>query len=75
MKDDEKLFLQILQEQTRKSPPNTLPDVLTIVTALSLNEKRAAYILRKWCKKNWYDYGVNVMFGWLTKQGLAISLN
>lgn len=74
MKDDEKMLLRVLQEQTRKAQPNTFPDVLKIVDEIEINGKRASYILLKWSKKNWYDYGVNVMFGWLTKQGLEVKL-
>ena len=66
MKDDEKQLLQKLQELT--DPPN-FPYVRELVRELGIPEKRAAYICEKWTGKGWYDYGVSVLAGWLTKAG------
>lgn len=33
--------------------------------------KRVCYLLEKWCDLGWYDYGVNILCGWLTPKGLA----
>lgn len=78
MKEDERNFLKVLQTKTKtRESPNqkTNPDILSICEELNLNHKRAAYILYKWDKKGWYDYGVNIMFGWLTNEGLAACPN
>ena len=59
MKDDERLLLSTLQALNQ-------PYVRDVVRKLDINEKRAAYICQKWADKGWYDYGVNVLAGWLT---------
>lgn len=68
MKEDEKkLFNEILKLQ--KTPyNNSVGSVYEIVKNLKMNEKRAAYICEKWYTKGWYEYGVNVLFGWLTDE-------
>ena len=40
------------------------------VKELGIPEKRAEYILEKWTAKGWYEYGVNVFYGWLTVEGM-----
>lgn len=32
---------------------------------------RVVYILKKWSNKDWWNYGVSLRTGWLTKKGLA----
>lgn len=62
MKEDEKELLTALQEQQYLH-------VRDVVSALGIPEKRAAYICDKWERKGWYDYGTNVLAGWLTAAG------
>lgn len=69
IKNDEKQLLEILQH--RSSNDHNQPYVRQIVYDLNMNEKRAVYILEKWANKGWYEYGVNVLAGWLTDKGLA----
>jgi hypothetical protein len=58
MKPDEQKLMDEM-----KAHPKEVP--LDIVHRLGMNEKRAAYILGKWWHQGIYEYGVNVMFGWL----------
>ena len=67
MKDDERKFLDQLK---KKSHEDNFPCVREIVRELGIHEKRAAYICEKWASKGWHDYGVNVLAGWLTEDGL-----
>lgn len=64
MKNDEKELLQLLQKRTLEDPNK--PYVRQLVLDIGMHEKRAAYICQKWSDKGWYDYGVNVLAGWLT---------
>jgi hypothetical protein len=66
MKTDEKKLLEMLQKRTAEDPNQ--PYVRQLVIDLGMNEKRAAYILEKWTNKDWYNYGVNVLAGWLTEE-------
>jgi len=70
VKDDEKELLERLQKRTSKDV--NPPYVRQLVADIGMNEKRAAYILQKWSDKQWYDYGISVMAGWLTDEGKAI---
>jgi len=36
---------------------------------MALNRK--VYLLRKWAKRGWYEYGVTLDLGWLTTEGIA----
>lgn len=68
MKNDEREFLQWLQKRTLEDPNQ--PYVRQLILDMGMNEKRAAYICEKWTNKGWYDYGVNVLAGWLTEEGM-----
>jgi len=70
MKDDEKELLERLQKRTAEDP--NMPYVRQLVADIGMNEKRAAYICEKWTEKGWYEYGVNVLAGWLTDEGKAL---
>ena len=71
MKDDEKRLLLELQRLCSGATLDS-PYVREVVRELGINENRAAYICEKWTVKGWYDYGVNVLAGWLTPEGLKI---
>lgn len=60
--DEIALFAAIRQ----RAPYTTEPTVRRIVAEIGINEARAAAILEKWAGKGWYEYGVNVLAGWLT---------
>jgi len=42
-------------------------------TAYPMPINRVCYLLEKWCGKDWYDYGVNILCGWLTPEGKAMA--
>ena len=63
MKEDEQ---RLMDEIRNKARTGEMPYVRAIVRELGMNENRAAYICEKWTRKGWYDYGVNVLAGWLT---------
>ena len=65
-KPDERLLLKTLQSRDR-------PYVREVVAELGINPKRAAYICEKWTTRGWYNYGVNVLAGWLEGEGLTAT--
>ena len=67
MKDDERELLQKLQ---RRIADDGNTSVRQLVADIGMHEKRAAYICEKWIGKGWYEYGVNVLAGWLTPEGI-----
>lgn len=66
MKPDELAFLRALL-----SADCNVRDL--IASLPDLNTKRAHYLLRKWTKKGWYDYGVSLDLGWLTAKGEEVA--
>ena len=82
--DDEKRLLAVLQERTRVwaaagrpwtgLTSSTMPYVREIVRELGINENRAAYICEKWTERGYYEYGVNVLAGWLSDTGETLVL-
>ena len=64
MKNDERVLLDEIKNVGKDCY------VRSIVHRLGMNEKRAAYICDKWTRKGWYNYGVNVLAGWLTDEGV-----
>lgn len=65
-KDDERLLLKTLQDREK-------PYVREVVSELGINQNRAAYICQKWTERGWYNYGVNVLAGWLEGDGLTAT--
>lgn len=51
------------------------PSVLRCVVNMEMNHKRACYILGKWTDRGWYEYGVNILYGWLTDKAPRSILN
>lgn len=72
MKPDERALLEDLGR--RADLPHDQRYVREMVAERGMNEKRACYICFKWTDKGWYDYGVNVLSGWLTPEGRAAAL-
>lgn len=70
MKDDERNLLSVMQSRSISS---ALPYPREIAMELGIPVKRASYICEKWTKKGWYDYGVNVLAGWLTDAGKIVE--
>lgn len=59
-KSEEELFYQLLLS-SELSPRE-------LIEKLPINDKRAHYLLSKWCARGRYDYGVALDLGWLVKK-------
>lgn len=62
MKQDERDFLLAVYQKPNEKPR-------TIGEALGLDQNRIAYLCGKWADKGWYEFGVAVDMGWLTREG------
>jgi len=72
VKPDEQMLLDWMQTAVKLGDT---PYVREFCAYAGLNQKRAAYICEKWVDKGWYDYGVNVLAGWLTEKGMEVVQN
>lgn len=63
MKPDEVAFLKAVASRPRGV------SVRDIMDGSDVPWKRECYLLKKWARKGWYDYGVNLELGWLTPAG------
>lgn len=68
MKQDEKDFLVEIFKTNKK------PREIINSSDFEINYKRAWFLLRKWCDKDIYDYGVTLDLGWLTEDGECLAL-
>lgn len=57
MKPDERHFLQLVQNK----PADV--SVRDVVNASGIHHKRCWYLLEKWNRKHWYEYGVSLDLG------------
>jgi hypothetical protein len=78
MKDDEKWFLKQIYDKCRNGfigkdglSPRDIINSDECVSRMSY--KRCWYLLSKWDKKGWYDYGVSDDLGWLTPKGIEVA--
>lgn len=75
MKPDERKFWDLMREKATAHLPGGKirygQDVYELSESIGMNAKRAEYLLFKWSDRGWYDYGVNVWFGWMTIKGMA----
>lgn len=39
-----------------------------VAERIGLNENRAYYLLEKWCRAGWWEFGVSMRSGWLTDE-------
>ena len=69
MKDDEIAFL-LLCAGNIKPHGTAWPRHIRPST---MHYKRAWYLLLKWSRKGWYDYGVTLDMGWMMDAGLAAA--
>jgi Mn-dependent DtxR family transcriptional regulator len=65
MKPDEAALLSAVARKRRSE------SVRDVAARLPIHPKRVAYLLGKWARKGWYDYGVSRDLGWLTPAGKA----
>lgn len=75
MKPDEQKFLLEVYEQCRCSYDQHIqegnwPRDIINSPGFLMHYKRAWYLLEKWCRKDWYEYGVTLDLGWLTPRGI-----
>ncbi len=70
MKPDEIALL--LAIATADCPRNGAT-VRDVVSDLRLHPKRARYLLEKWTRKGYYNYGVSLDMGWLTANGKRVA--
>ncbi len=62
-RDDEMVLLTAIQFK-----PNT-ETVRDVIVRLGMPTKRTDYLLEKWARKGWYQWGVVIDMGWLTPEG------
>lgn len=67
MKPDERALLALLANRTHGIC------VRDVVIGSDVPLKRAHYLLMKWAKKGWYQYGISLDLGWLTAEGLRAA--
>lgn len=75
IRSDEITLLMLMQQRcrTQSSPDGeTMRAIIASVPHL-VAEKRAHYLLSKWTRKGWYDYGTVIDMGWLTEAGTTAS--
>jgi len=72
MKDDEKQFL-LQVAKASKSKEHITPRHIINSEGFSMHHKRAWYLLGKWADKGWYDYGVTLDLGWMTREGYKVA--
>lgn len=65
MKDDEAGFMFAVAMRPAGA------DVRDVIRMQHMHYKRCWYLLEKWARKGWYDYGVTLDLGWLTPKGFA----
>ncbi|MGG3454227.1 hypothetical protein [Paenibacillus rhizolycopersici] len=81
MKNDEKKLLILVNNECGKEtgemirlfnityPEKVSPRDLINRESFDMHHKRAWYLLDKWSRKRWYEYGVTLDLGWLTNEG------
>ncbi|MCI2243267.1 hypothetical protein L3067_01410 [Xanthomonas sp. PPL568] len=74
-REDELALYKALREAAATSEDRAYwggrSNALQIIERLSINEKRAFYLLSKWAGKGWVDYGMWVWGGWFTEDAPA----
>lgn len=65
MKPDERSYLLLLHDAAGYDMGPTPRDL----RPADMAPKRAWYLLSKWARLGWYDYGVSIDLGWLTPAG------
>lgn len=71
VKADEIAFYAALRAMAPGAYGAGAPGLLAIeeqARRLGIPEKRAFGLVEKWCRKNWWDYGVSLRGGWFTPE-------
>lgn len=77
MKADEFLLFRTMREQCDTPAVAGYHGMLRpreVVTALEIPPRRAAWLFEKWSARNWYDWGTNILGGWLTIDAFGIDI-
>lgn len=64
MKDLEKIFFYHCLFAYCLNPYNTINNIVDMYIKIGIPQKQILYYLEKWVRKGFYDYGVNIAFGW-----------
>lgn len=81
MKPDEKFLFIAVHYSTCKFPFVSVRDIVETLHEFGfIHYKRSLYLLRKWVKIGFYNYGVSILAGWvehdkLPQRYLEIILN
>ena len=71
MKADEKfLFISVYNASIKFPLVSTRDIVITLHECGFIHFKRSLYLLRKWCKFGFYNYGVSILCGWIEEDKL-----
>ncbi len=65
MKDDEKAMLREIASHGAHARFGALPHLCG-----PIHPNRVMFILEKWSRKGWWEYGTGVRSGWLTEEGI-----
>ena len=66
MKEDEKILLVNCWKR------DAFPE--DIAKEIGMHPRRLAYILDKWTRKDWYNWGVRLEIGWLEQAGKMAAM-
>lgn len=69
--DDEVQLMAELRRRVERESPN----VRDILGELHIDLKRAAFICKKWSEQGLYEYGTNVLAGWISDKAIALDLD
>lgn len=66
IKNDELEFLRVVAQRGKC---RVIPSVRDLIAQCGIHPKRACYLLEKWTRNGWYEYGVSLDLGWITEKG------
>lgn len=73
MRDDEKRFLVDIYRRCHngymKKDGMSVKELIQ-EDGFYMHYKRALYLLEKWSRKGWYEWGVSIRVGWLQPEGI-----
>lgn len=74
MKPDE---ARLLKHLAAAMPEDTTEwhgeEAYNAAAAMGIPRKRVEYFLEKWAQRFWWEYGVSIRLGWMTKEGRAAA--
>lgn len=73
MRDDEKKFIVEILDRCYSAilkQEGCWPRDIINQENFYMHYKRAWYLLEKWSRKGWYEWGVTMDLGWITPEGI-----